>query len=47
MDKGREKGDEPSAPSADNSAAPAAAKKNNIVSIEARQNFDGFAASKR
>jgi hypothetical protein len=35
MDKGREKGDAQAAPSADNSAVPAAAKRHNIVSIKA------------
>jgi hypothetical protein len=42
MDEGREKGDEQSAPSADNSAAPAAEKRLNIVSIKARQNWMGL-----
>jgi hypothetical protein len=46
MDEGREKGDEQSAPSADNSAAPATTKRHNIVSIKAGQNLDGSAASK-
>ena len=46
MDEGREKGDEQSAPSADNSAAPAATKRLNIVSIKAGQNLDGSAISK-
>jgi hypothetical protein len=46
MDEGREKGDEQSAPSADNSAALAATKRHNIVSIKAGQNLDGSAASK-
>jgi hypothetical protein len=46
MDEGREKGDEQSAPSADNPAAPAATKRHNIVSIKAGQNLDGSAASK-
>ncbi len=46
MEEGREKGDEQSAPFADNSAAPAAAKRHNIVSIKAGQNLDGSAAYK-
>ena len=46
MNEVREKGDEQSAPSADNSAAPAAAKRHNIISIKAGQNLDGSAASK-
>ena len=46
MDEGREKGDEQSAPSADNSVALAATKRHNIVSIKAGQNLDGSAASK-
>jgi hypothetical protein len=46
MDEGREKGDEQSAPSADNSSAPAATKRHNIVSMKAGQNLDGSAASK-
>ncbi len=46
MDEGQERSDEQSAPSADNSAAPAAAKRHNIVFITARQNLDGSAASK-
>ena len=46
MDEGREKGDEQSAPSADNSAAPAATKRLNIVSVKAGQNLDGSAISK-
>ncbi len=46
MDEGRGKGDEQSAPSADNSTAPAATKRLNIVSIKAGQNLDGSAISK-
>jgi hypothetical protein len=46
MDEGREKGDEQCAPSADNSAALAATKRHNIVSINGGQNLDGSAASK-
>jgi hypothetical protein len=46
MDEGQEKGDEQSAPSAYNSAALAATKRHNIVSIKAGQNLDGSATSK-
>ena len=46
MAEGRKKGEEQSASSADNSAAPAASNRHNIVSTKARQNADGSAASK-
>ena len=46
MDEGRERGDEQSAPSADNSAAPAAAKRQNIDSMTSRQKLDRSAVSK-
>ncbi len=46
MDEGREKCDEQSAPSADNSAAPAVTKRHNIVSTKAGQNLDRSGASK-
>jgi hypothetical protein len=46
MDEGREKGDEQSASSADNSAAPAAAKRQKIDYMTARQKLDRSAASK-
>ncbi len=46
MDEGQEKGDEQSAPSADNAAAPAATKRHNTVSIKTGQKLEGSAASK-
>jgi hypothetical protein len=46
MEEGQEKGEEQSAPSADNSAAPAASNRLTIVSTKVEQNADGYAASK-